>query len=279
MPYLDLDGLRTHYQQTGSGPDVVLIHAFTSNLAIWMLTGIVETLSADYRVTSYDFRGHGMTAAPANGYTSELLATDFQRLHTELALEPAFIVGHSYGGVVGMHAARRYPDIVRGVILSDSYFPGLCDLEPDMGQAGPWRDLRENFSQIDVDLGETVDFSKLFRVVADLDQNSMAILTEKLGPAGMRWLSQMGQLAKTTAGDEMWEVAGLTADEISRIEQPVVALYDEFSPFKATCDFLKQNLANCVTDVVPGAKHLAPVQNSAEFVRLVQHNLRRLCDS
>ena len=279
MPYLDLDGLRTHYQQSGSGPDVVLIHAFTSNLAVWMLTGIVETLSADYRVTLYDFRGHGMTAAPANGYNSQMLATDFQNLHTTLTLEPAFLVGHSYGGVIGMHAAQLYPDIVRGVILSDSYFPGLYDLEPDMGQAGPWRDLRENFLQIDIDLGETVDFSKLFRVVADLDQNSMTILTEKLGPAGMRWLSQMGQLAGTTAGEEMWDVAGLTAEEISRIEQPVVALYDEFSPFQATCDFLRQNLANCVTDVVLGAKHLAPLQNSAEFVRLVQYHLRRLCDS
>lgn len=279
MPYIELDGLRTHYQQKGSGPDVILIHAFTSNLAIWMLTGIVETLTADYRVTMYDFKGHGMTAAPPTGYTSAELTADLHRLHSALELEPAFLVGHSYGGVLGVHAASLYPEMVRGVILSDSYFPGLRELEPDMGQSGPWRDLRETFSTIEMDLGETVNFGKLFRVVADLDPDQLKILTDKLGPAGIRWLTQMGQLADTTAGDEMWQVAGLTAEAISRIEHPIVALYDEFSPFHATCNYLQENLAHCETDVVLGAKHLAPVQNSAEFTRLVQSHLQRLCAS
>ena len=64
MPYLELKGLKLHWQQTGEGPDVVLVHAFTSNLAIWMLTGVVEQLSARYRVTSYDLRGHGASSVP-----------------------------------------------------------------------------------------------------------------------------------------------------------------------------------------------------------------------
>jgi pimeloyl-ACP methyl ester carboxylesterase len=257
---------------------VILIHAFTSNLAIWMLTGIVETLTANYRVTMYDLRGHGMTAAPPTGYTSAELAADLQQLHVALSLEPAFLVGHSYGGVIGIHAASLFPEMVRGVILSDSYFPGLRELEPDMGQSGPWCDLRETFSAVDIDLGETVDFGKLFHVVADLDEAALNLLTNKIGPAGLRWLTQMGQLAETTAGDEMWQVAGLNAAAISRIEHPVVALYDEFSPFTKTCEFLRRNLAHCTTDVVPGAKHLAPVQNSAEFTRLVHQHLQRLCD-
>ena len=279
MPYLDLDGLRTHYQQKGAGPDVILIHAFTSNLAIWMLTGIVESLTSRFRVTMYDIRGHGMTDVPATGYSSDVLARDLQRLHQALQLEPAFVVGHSYGGVIGVHAASLYPQMVRGVILSDSYFPGLRDLEPDMGQSGPWADLCETFSAINIELGERVDFGKLFRVVANLDQSSLVSLTEKLGPAGIRWLTQMGQLADTTAGEEMWQVAGLTAEVISRIEHPIVALYDEFSPFHATCDYLRQHLAHCEMDIVPGAKHLAPVQNATAFTQLVQTHIQRLCDS
>lgn len=279
MPHIQLKPVRTHYQQSGSGPDVILIHAFTSNLAIWMLTGIVEKLSQDYRVTLYDIRGHGLSSVEPTGYTSSDLIDDLKQLHTALELNPAFIVGHSFGGAIGLHAAAVHPEIVRGVILSDTYFPGLRDLEPDMGQSEPWRELRENFSRIDIELGESVDFSRLFAAVDQLTQDQIGLLSDEMGAAGARWLSQMGQLAATTAGEEMFEMRDLTREVICGIEHPVVALYDEHSPFNATCDFLKRELPDCAVDIVPGAKHLAPVQNPKEFTRLVQNHLARLCTS
>lgn len=279
MPHIELNPVRTHYQQSGSGPDVILIHAFTSNLAVWMLTGIVEKLSQDYRVTLYDLRGHGLSSVEPSGYTSSDLVNDLKQLHEELKLEPSFIVGHSFGGAIGMHAAALYPDMVRGIVLSDTYFPGLRDLEPDMGQSGPWHELRENFLKLDIDLGESVDFARLFKQVDGLTSEQMETLSGEMGAPGARWLSQMGQLARTTAGEEMFEMRDLTREVICGIEHPVVALYDEHSPFSATCDFLKSELRDCEVDIVPGAKHLAPVQNPKEFLRLVQHHLARICAS
>jgi pimeloyl-ACP methyl ester carboxylesterase len=38
MAKLELsDGLRIHYTQAGDGPDLVLIHGLTGNLAVWHL--------------------------------------------------------------------------------------------------------------------------------------------------------------------------------------------------------------------------------------------------
>jgi 3-oxoadipate enol-lactonase len=276
VPRIDLSGITTHYQQVGEGPDVVLVHAFTSNLAVWMLTGIVETLAKDFRVTLYDLRGHGMTTVVPHGYTSSELAADFRRLHIALKLEPAFLVGHSYGGVIAMQAAREYPELVRGVILSDTYFPGLSHLEPDMSHSGPWTDLRQTFLKAGIDIGGTVDFPQLFTVVASLGDEQMQPVREALGAPGVRWLSQMHQLAKTTAGTEFFEESGFTAGAICEVSQPVIAMYDEHSPFKATAHFLEQRLPNCTIETVPGAKHLAPVQNPKVFGELVQSHLRRL---
>ena len=59
MPELEVNGTRLYYQQSGQGPDVVLVHAVTSNQAVWLFTGLVDTLAAHFRVTSYDLRGHG----------------------------------------------------------------------------------------------------------------------------------------------------------------------------------------------------------------------------
>jgi pimeloyl-ACP methyl ester carboxylesterase len=276
VPRITVNGFKTHYQQSGQGPDVVLIHAFTSNLAVWMLTNIVETLAADFRVTAYDLRGHGASDVPQSGYTSLDLTGDLKQLHEALGLGPAWLVGHSYGGVIGMHAALVHPEIVSGVILADTYFPGLRHLEPDMGQAGPWKDLRASLLAAGTEIGPKVDFARLFRTAADWDSEQLSTVRRELGAPAARWMSQLAQLAGTTAAEEAFHVAGLTAERICAVGQPVVALYDEHSPFKATRQYLTTHLSCCQADVVPGAGHLAPVQNPTAFAALVHKHLRKM---
>src|SRR5262245_15986059 len=113
MPMIHLNGLRFHYQQRGKGPDVVLIHAVTSNLSVWLFSNLIDELADEFRVTAYDLRGHGASDAPASNYTSADMAEDLRELHSALKLQPALLVGHSFGGVVAMHAAVLYPAIVR----------------------------------------------------------------------------------------------------------------------------------------------------------------------
>ncbi len=160
MPEVEVNGTRLYYQQSGTGPDVVLIHAVTSNQAVWVFTGLVEALAADFRVTSYDMRGHGFSARPPAGYTSAVMAEDLRCLHAALGLSPALLVGHSFGGVVGIHAASLAPEFVAGIILSDSFFPGLKHIEPNFGKANVWIDLRETFQTVGIDLGPVVDFTR-----------------------------------------------------------------------------------------------------------------------
>src|SRR3954449_1244591 len=105
MPELIANGVRFHYQQSGQGPDVVLLHAVTSNLAVWLFTGLPDALAGEFRVTAYDFRGHGASDVTPAGYTSAAMADDYRRLHAALGLGPALLVGHSFGAVVATHAA------------------------------------------------------------------------------------------------------------------------------------------------------------------------------
>ncbi len=292
MPYVDLDGIRFHYQQTGplsqsaapkangqaSRPDVVLVHAVTSNLAVWLFSNIVDALANDFRVTLYDLRGHGMSDAPPSGYTSADMAGDLHKLHTALGLKPAYLVGHSYGAVIAMHTAVLYPEIVKGLVLSDPYFPGLKHLEPNLGRANVWQDLQEVFARAGADIGPEVDFARLFQLVADLTPEQINQIKQAMGAAGARWLLQLPRLAETTCGADAFAEAGLTAERLCAVEQPVVALYDEHTPFQATCRFLREHLKNCLVEIVPGAKHVAVLQNPASFVNLVQKHLGRMVE-
>ncbi len=276
MPHANVNGVDLHYQQAGAGPDVVLLHAVTANMAVWLVSNLVDTLARDYRVTAYDLRGHGLSAATPSGYTSAEMAEDLRGLHDVLGLGPAYLIGHSFGGVVAMHAAATYPDRVSGMILSDPYFPGLARLEPNVGNANVWMDIREMFGHAGLDLGDTIDFTTLFRTVAELSPAQLRLIRERMGSGSTRWLSQLPRLAETTCGRDVFAVAGLTEERIRSVRQPVVALYDEHSPFLATSRYLGDHLPNCTVEIVPGTKHMAPVQNGPLFVELVRKHLASL---
>src|SRR3954454_5600622 len=72
-------GVELHYQQFGQGPDLVMIHGITGNLAIWHLE-MVPALMSQFRITTYDLRGHGYSSVPPTGYTTADHATDLKNL-------------------------------------------------------------------------------------------------------------------------------------------------------------------------------------------------------
>ena len=276
MPEVEVNGTRLFYQQAGNGPDVVLVHAVTSNQAVWLFSGLTDALAADYRVTTYDLRGHGGSGRPPTGYTSAVMADDLLALHAALGLGPAVLVGHSFGGVTAMHAAVVAPAAVAGVVLSDSFFPGLRHVEPNFGRMAIWTDLRDTFAKVGVALGDVVDFTRLFRETAALDADKLKALEDIYGAFGRGWLRQLPKLAETSCGGDVLAEAGLTAAALAGIAQPVVALYDEFSPFLSTCRWLEQHLSRCTVEIIPAAKHLAVLDNTAGFTDAVRRHLRRL---
>jgi pimeloyl-ACP methyl ester carboxylesterase len=274
MPLINLNGLRFHYQQRGQGEDIVLLHAVTSNMSVWLFTNLIDMLAKEFRVTAYDLRGHGASDAPETGYTSADMAEDLHNIHSALNLGPALLVGHSFGAVVGMHAALLYPDMVRGLILSDPYFPGLAHLEP--AETENWREVRDALAGAGVDLGKRVDFARLFRAAAELTSPQIEHIRQTMGEASLRWFAQMPRLASTTCGRDVFAPAGFTADRICQVRQPVIALYDEYSSFQATRRFLEANLSNVRVETMPGASHVAPLQNPDVFNQLVQKYSRLL---
>jgi pimeloyl-ACP methyl ester carboxylesterase len=276
MPYLSSNGVRLHYQQFGTGPDVVLVHALTANLAVWMGTPLVYSLAEQFRVTIYDLRGHGQSDAPGTGYTSADMAQDLMGLLDQLDISRAVLVGHSFGGVVGVHTAALWPERVHGVIVSDPYFPGLAHLEPNLGASPVWQNVKRIYGRIGIDLGDRVDFTRLFQAAATVTDEQMTQLRGEVGAGGARWLAQLPKLAGTTCGSEAFSAAGLDATLLSTIALPIVALYDEYTPFQATREFLAGHMPNVLIETVPGARHLALLESTTAFVELVHKHLQVL---
>ncbi|MGE5755358.1 MAG: alpha/beta fold hydrolase [Planctomycetaceae bacterium] len=270
MPMCAAHDLRFHYQRSGSGPDVVLIHGVTGDLSIWFLCRAMQGLGARYRVTAYDLRGHGYSEVPESGYTSADHASDLLALMDGLGIGragPAAVVGHSFGGVIALHAAVLAPERFAAVVLSDPYFPALRHLE-DVSRWGHWRSFRREAFEAGVVLSDEhwYDLGRFFDQVMHLDGEALLRFRHAVGlPA----LNRLLRLGRTTCGADTKAEAGLTAARIAAMDRPTLALYGESSPFLATARYLVEHLPRCRGAIIPGAKHRAPEENPEGFLRLL----------
>jgi pimeloyl-ACP methyl ester carboxylesterase len=265
MPFVHANGLKFHYQQAGSGPDLVLVHGLTGDLSIWLLSGAMQALSASHRVTAHDLRGHGYSDAPPSGYTSADHAADLFAIMDALEVESAGLVGHSFGGVIVAHASAVAPGRVSAVVMSDPYFPALRHLE-DVSRWGHWQNFRREAEEAGVTLSDEhwYDLGRFFDQVTHLEGEQLLRFRQAVGlPA----LNRLLRLGRTTCGDDTKAPAGFSAEMIAGIAVPALALYGEHSPFLATAEYLATHLPNCRRAIVPGAKHRAPEENPEGFIK------------
>jgi pimeloyl-ACP methyl ester carboxylesterase len=271
MPKLVANGVDFHYQQAGAGPDVVLIHGVTGDLSIWFLCEAMGILGRSFRVTAFDLRGHGYSGLPREGYTSADQADDCIAIMDALDIEHAMLLGHSFGAVIATHAAVLFPGRVDAIVLSDPCFPALRHLE-DVSRWGHWQNFRQEAADAGVTLSDEhwYDLGRFFDQVLHLDGERLLRFRQAVGLPGF---NRLLRLAETTCGNDAKVPAGLTEELIQSVTQPVLAIFGEYSPFLATSDYLARHLPHCVARTVAGAKHRAPEENGAEFVRIVNEFL------
>src|SRR4051794_22348467 len=116
--FADVNGLRMHYAEAGSGPLVIFCHGFPESWYSWR-SQIEAVAAAGFRAVAPDQRGYGQTSAPEaiEGYDLCHLAGDVVGLVRSLGCGPAVIVGHDWGAPVAWTSALLRPDLFRGVVL------------------------------------------------------------------------------------------------------------------------------------------------------------------
>jgi pimeloyl-ACP methyl ester carboxylesterase len=105
-----ISGVDIHWEETGAGPAVVLVHGLSDWHRTW--SPIAPLLAArGYRVVAVDLPGHGFSGRPDVPYTLEWNARVIGAWIDAVGLDRFSVVGHSYGGGVAQmltltHAAR-----------------------------------------------------------------------------------------------------------------------------------------------------------------------------
>jgi pimeloyl-ACP methyl ester carboxylesterase len=107
------------YDEAGSGPPVVLLHAFPLSRAMW--ASQMDALQDRYHVVAPDLRGFGGSKAFDEPPSLDQVADDVVGLLDEMKIKERFVLGGlSMGGYAALAFARRHPNRLRGLILADT---------------------------------------------------------------------------------------------------------------------------------------------------------------
>ena len=114
--FVDANGLRFGYLESGSGPLVLLVHGFPDTAHAWDSTREVLA-AAGYRAVAPFTRGYAPTQVPAvEAYDSDTLGRDLIALIGALGETSAVIVGHDWGSSAAYSAAAMAPAKVRMLV-------------------------------------------------------------------------------------------------------------------------------------------------------------------
>jgi pimeloyl-ACP methyl ester carboxylesterase len=118
MPTLQLADLTLHFEDSGSGEKILLIHGLGSSGQSW--SAVAARLATDHRLIIPDVRGHGRSGKPAGPYSVPLFARDLAALCDHLGITGLHVIGLSLGGMIGFQLAVDRPDLVRSFVVINS---------------------------------------------------------------------------------------------------------------------------------------------------------------
>src|SRR5690554_193295 len=117
------DGTPIAYHRLGSGPPLVLVAGSgAANPVAW--TNVIPTLETHFTVYAMDWRGRGESGdGPAY-----VIEREFEDIAAVLGAtgEPANLLGHSFGALCALEAARLAPNVRRLILYEPAFtLPGV----------------------------------------------------------------------------------------------------------------------------------------------------------
>jgi pimeloyl-ACP methyl ester carboxylesterase len=117
MEHLQFEGRVVAWQQAGSGPAVLFVHAFPLSSEMWepqwrSLVDVAHCLR-------FDAPGFG-ASDPVTGYTLDDVARSAVGVLDAAGVDRAVVCGLSMGGYVALAMARLFPERLSGLVLADT---------------------------------------------------------------------------------------------------------------------------------------------------------------
>ncbi len=119
MTYLTTDdGVKLHYEETGSGTPVIFVHEFAGDHRSWEPQ--LRYLSRRYRCITFAARGWPPSDIPEDPakYSQDRARDDILAVLDALSIDKAHIVGLSMGGFAALHFGLAYAERAHSLLVA-----------------------------------------------------------------------------------------------------------------------------------------------------------------
>jgi pimeloyl-ACP methyl ester carboxylesterase len=249
------------YEETGEGPPLVCLHGGWYNGDSWRAQ--VDRFADEYRVVTYDLRGHGRTGATGSRrYSIGLFVDDLERLLAHLEIDRPILCGLSVGGMIIQSYLDRHPDGARGAVIGGPI------------QSMPPIDLPSAMKSFLTPLPVIAGMASTFGSTATFRSLLGSIRATTGGP----WLTvdsavrerAMAAVADVSPGEYrkvFRAIYGFEPPDLSGARTPILVLYgDHESPLvERQGERLAETVPRGAWREIPDAGHLVNQDNSEAF--------------
>jgi haloalkane dehalogenase len=250
----EVDGLRLHYVDEGSGEPVVCFHgeptwAYLYRHMVPLLT------AAGKRVVCPDYPGFGRSDKPTDRgwYSYDRHVEYVSALLGALDLRGAVVVVQDWGGPIGLRWAVENADrVARLVILNTGLFTGRVS----KGFMA-WRDFAER--NPDLPVGFVLQGATATELPDEVVAAYEAPFPDAESKAGA---AQFPLLVPTSDEAEGAATMRAVADELSRWDKPALVAFSDSDPV-----FPYPRAGQFFCDLIPGAGEQVRIEGAAHFLQ------------
>jgi haloalkane dehalogenase len=252
--YADVDGLRMHYVDEGSGSPVVCFHGEPTWAFLYRKVAR-PLLDAGHRVVAVDMPGFGRSDKPTDRgwYSYDRHLEHVARVLGGLDLHDATVVVQDWGGPVGLRWAVENADRVgRLAILNTGLFSGRVSKG-----FRAWRDFAER--NPDLPIGFIVDGA----TTTEIDERVKAAYEAPFPtPESKAGAAQFPLLVPAEADEPGASEMRVVMDELSRWEKPALVAFSDSDPV-----FPYPKSGQVFVDLIPGAGEQVRIEGAAHFLQ------------
>lgn len=238
------------------GPDgnrvIIFIHGFPLNKSMWNKQ--TETLKDNYRVLTYDIRGHGNSEAGDEDFSIELFVNDLLNFIDALKIDKTILCGLSMGGYIALNAIESFPERFEALILSDT------NCKADMPEA---KEKRMN----------AIKSIKENGVAKYADESLKKLFAPESFTAHVKEIAAAREMIVKSTKQSLYNTLHALADrketysKLQVIKVPVLIMVgkeDVITP-PETARLMHEKIKHSILHIIDHAGHLSNMENPGEF--------------
>lgn len=250
------------YQIAGKNNCIVFIHGGGLDRHMW--SPQFKALKKEFKIITYDLRGHGDSDAVTNSHPE---IEDLHQLLEVQNISSVYLVGQSLGAVIAQDFVINYPQLVEKLVLVSPGIIGLNQPQPELIDVlANYSNYLENKDMI----GAITSLTQLsfygLRTISDIDTNIENYVRE----AHEKFiLSDLHFRAPQLKTDE-------PINELNKIKIPVLILHGD-KDYKYVGDNvakLASEIPNSIVKEIKNSGHLINLEQPKEFNAILLNFLK-----